>query len=103
MCFNQLTTKQDDLEFAAATLNSCVPERVTNPLAHHLEGYEDTKWDDVVEPKDKPEGIVKKPKFHILISYNKPTANHCKTMLSAVILNDPLLTLIICQAAEGDE
>ncbi|KAE9366029.1 hypothetical protein N431DRAFT_517049 [Stipitochalara longipes BDJ] len=85
---------KDDLQFAAATLGSYVPDRVTKVLAHHIEGYESTRWDDVVVSEDEGKGIAKKPNFHLLIPYNKPTANLCKTMLSAAILNYPPPTLI---------
>ena len=101
MCFHELTAKQDDLQLAAATLSSYVPDRVTNALAHHVAGYE--RWDDVVESEDIGRVTVKKPKFHLLIPYNKPTANLCKTMLSAAVLNYPPPTLIGYVAAGGSE
>jgi hypothetical protein len=90
----KLIAKQEDLHLAAATLSRYVPERVTNTLAHHIEGYEATRWDDVVESAGMGQDSVKKPKFHLLIPYNKPTANLCKTMLSAAVLNYPPPTLI---------
>lgn len=103
VCCHKLITKQDDLHLAAATLSRYVPERVTNTLAHHIEGYEATRWDDVVESAGIGQDSVKKPKFHLLIPYNKPTANLCKTMLSAAILNYPPPTLISYGSPGGSE
>jgi hypothetical protein len=102
-CHKIIIGKQDDLHLAAATLSSYVSERVTNALAHHIEGYEATRWDDVVESAGMGQDSVKKPKFHLLIPYNKPTANLCKTMLSAAILNYPPPTLISYGLPGGNE
>jgi hypothetical protein len=100
---HKLIAKQDDFHVAAATLSRYVPERVTNTLAHHIEGYEATRWDDVVESAGMGQDSVKKPKFHLLIPYHKPTANLCKTILSAAILNYPPPTLISYGSPGGSE
>jgi hypothetical protein len=91
------------LQLAAATLSSHIPNTVTNGFAQYRGGYENTRWDDDVESKDMSNTIVKKPKFHLLIPANKPTANLCKTMLSAAILNYPPPTLISYGAPGGSE
>ena len=43
------------------------------------------------------------PKFHLLIPSSKPTANLCKTLLSAAILNYPPPTLVSYGASGGNE
>lgn len=47
-----------------------------------------------MEPSNGSRIVIKKPKFHLLIPANKPTANLCKTLLSAAILNYPPPTLV---------
>lgn len=91
------------MQLAAATLSNYVPDSVTEAFIHHAGEYENIRWDDDVESKDTSNTVVKKPKFHLLIPANKPTANLCKTMLSAAILNYPPPTLISYGAPGGNE
>jgi len=60
------------------------------------------RWDDDLEDKSPSNSIIKKPKFHLLIPANIPTANLCKTLLSAAILNYPPPTLVSYGATEGN-
>ncbi len=36
-----------------------MPDKVTDALAHQKEEYNDTRWDDVVESEDNPQGMAK--------------------------------------------
>jgi len=57
---------------------------------------EHNRWDDVVDQKNESNSRLKKPKFHLLIPApdTNATANLCKTLSSAAILNYPPPTLI---------
>jgi hypothetical protein len=60
------------------------------------------RWDDDLEDKSLGNSIIKTPKFHLLIPAIIPTANLCKTLLSAAILNYPPPTLVSYGATDGN-
>ncbi|KAG4441607.1 hypothetical protein IFR05_002891 [Cadophora sp. M221] len=68
---------------------------ITDAIATYGEPEDaDTRWNDVDSKNETDHIVIKKPKFHLLIPTNKPSANLCKTLLSAAILNYPPPMLI---------
>lgn len=86
------------MQLTAATFSSYIPNRITEAINTYSES-EDTRWDDDV-PSDGSKVVIKKPKFHLLIPAHKSTANLCKTLLSAAILNYPPPTLLTYGGSE---
>ncbi|TVY25514.1 hypothetical protein LHYA1_G005093, partial [Lachnellula hyalina] len=86
----------DDLQLTVSTLGGYVPYSISDAISHYgeVEQVEQNRWDDVVDPNSG--SSVKKPKFHLLIPTpdTNASANLCKTLMSAAILNYPPPTLI---------
>ncbi|TAQ90136.1 hypothetical protein B7494_g1556 [Chlorociboria aeruginascens] len=81
-----------EIKRTAVHLSTYVPTKITDALGQYLE-FENTRWTD--DPNALGSSIQTiKPKFHLLIRATKPTANLCKTVLSAAILNYPQPTLL---------
>jgi hypothetical protein len=81
-----------EIERTAYALKTYIPSRITDVISQYGSEFQDTRWDD----DDKSTGNIAytKPKFHLLIPASIPTANLCKTLLSAAILNYPPPTLL---------
>ncbi|CZT45963.1 uncharacterized protein RSE6_06325 [Rhynchosporium secalis] len=82
-----------ELHFTASVLTSYIPTSITEAIATYGEN-EDTRWNDGESRNASNRIVIKKPKFHLLISAHQPTAKLCKTLLSAAILNYPTPVLI---------
>jgi hypothetical protein len=81
--------------------SSYIPTTLADVISQYGE-LDNMRWDDDLEEKSPGKSIIKKPKFHLLIPANIPTANLCKTLLSAAILNYPPPTLVSYGATEGN-
>jgi hypothetical protein len=82
-------------------MDSYIPDKVTDALAHQREEYNNTRWDDVVESEDNPQGMAKILRLHLLLPHKRLAARFCKTVLSAAILDYPPPTLIVYGASRG--
>ena len=82
-----------------------MPSSISDAISHYgkVEQVEHNRWDDVIDHKNGSNFRLKKPKFHLLIPTpdTNATANLCKTLLSAAILNYPPPTLIHYGQAEN--
>ncbi|KAH7346791.1 hypothetical protein BKA65DRAFT_595231 [Rhexocercosporidium sp. MPI-PUGE-AT-0058] len=93
-----------ELQFSASTLTNYIPTSITDAIATYGEPEpEDTRWNDVDPKNDSTHIVIKKPKFHLFIPAHKPTANLCKTLLSAAILNYPPPIIISCGESPDSE
>jgi hypothetical protein len=71
------------------------------PFQHGKNAGEEMRWEDEASLKNSTARVIKKPKFHLLVPAMRPSANLCKTLLSAAILNYPPPTLINYMGTEG--
>lgn len=68
-----------------------MPAGFPDIISQYGSEFQDTRWDDKVHVG---EVTIKKPKFLLLIPARNSSANLCKTLLSAAILNYPPPTLV---------
>ncbi|KAF4625476.1 hypothetical protein G7Y89_g12693 [Cudoniella acicularis] len=88
-----------DIRQAASALSTYIPSGINSAISGKVDG---TRWDGDLKYEFKDETYPKKPTFHLLISMpdNTRSANLCKTLLSAAILNYPPPTLIYHEKAD---
>jgi hypothetical protein len=96
-----LTSLQLEIQQTASSFGNYIPNSISDVIAQYGNDFQDTRWDDDIKHAGK-HGF-KKPKFHLLVPASKPTANLCKTLLSAAILNFPPPTLVGYQIDRTDE
>jgi hypothetical protein len=89
------------MQRTASNLSIYVPASITGVI-NKFQELEDTRWDDLEVSRNSSNSNVK-TKFHLLIPSSKPTANLCKTLLSAAILKYPPPTLVSYGAPGGSK
>ena len=82
---------QLELQATAVTLGTYIPASIVDVIAQYGNDFSNIRWDDEVRGGKT---AFKRPKFHLLIPASQPTANLCKTLLSAAVLNYPPPTLV---------